>query len=531
MDNNNFGSIVNTFNSLTLQRKIILSAALILTLVLIGALVVLLNEPNFSTLYSNLSEEDASKVVDVLNTEKIQYKIDNNGRTIKVPKEKVYETRLSLAGKGIPSSGVVGYEIFDKNTMGMSEFMQKLNYKRALEGELARTIGEQEGVEGVRVHIVMPQKSVFKDEEKQPTASVVLKLQNNYSITKGNIAAIINLVSSSVEGLQQNKVTLIDTRGRLLSKETSDDLFGAASSKQYEIKQSVESYITSKAQNILDNVLGYGNAMVQVNADLNFDQVQKTMETYDPESQVAVSEQTIKTENSGNKTGDTSSQTSQNNTTNYEINKTVQKVVEGVGNIKRLSIAAVINDAPKEVKKGDKVETVYEPRSQDQLNKLENIVKNAVGFDGKRLDQFSIVNIPFETKPIEDIKPEETSIFSSPDKWINVLLTILAIGASLFILKGLMNKLKNERIIIGSVEGGEVNNQDNFITTGRTAKAGLSLPKRPKPPMIEVGDLEDELSEEAVSKKVQHEKITNYVSKNPTDTAKLINAWLHEDEV
>ncbi len=530
MDKNNLGSVINTFNSLTLQRKIILSAALLLTVVLIGALVVILNEPNFSTLYSNLAEEDASKIVDVLNSDKIQYKIEDNGRTIKVPKEKVYETRLSLAGKGIPSSGVVGYEIFDKNTMGMSEFMQKLNYKRALEGELARTISEQEGVEGVRVHIVMPQKSVFKDEEKQPTASVVLKLKNNYSITKGNIAAIINLVSSSVEGLESNKVTLIDTRGRLLSKETSDDLFGGASNKQYEIKQSVESYIASKAQSILDNVLGYGNAMVQVNADLNFNQVEKTMEMYDPESQVAISEQSIKTENNGKKTGDSSSQTSQNNTTNYEINKTVQKVVEGVGNIKRLSVAAVINDAPKEVTKGDKTETVYEPRTQDQLNKLEDIIKNAVGFDGKRLDQFSIVNIPFETKPVEDVKPQETSVFSNPDKWINILLTVLAIGASLFILKGLMNKLKNEKIIIGTVNGNAGYNPDAYFATGSSAKGGIAPPKKPRPPMIDVGDLEDELSEEAVSKKVQHEKITNYVSKNPTDTAKLINAWLHEDE-
>ncbi len=530
MDKNKFGPVVNTFNNLTTQRKIILAAALVITVVLIGSLVVMLNEPNYSTLYSNLSEEDASKVIDMLASGKIQYKIDDNGKTIKVPKEKVYETRLSLAGKGIPSSGMIGYEIFDKTTMGMSEFMQKLNYKRALEGELARTISQQEGVDGVRVHIVMPQKSVFKDEEKLPTASIVLKLKSNFSITKSNIAAIINLVSSSVEGLQPNKVTLIDTQGRLLSKETADDLFGGSSSKQYEIKQSVESYLAAKAQNILDNVLGYGNAMVQINADLNFDQVEKTMELYDPETQVAISEQNIKTENSGNKTGDSSVQTSQNSTVNYEINKTVQRVVEGMGNIKRLSIAAVINDSPKEVKKGDAVETVFEPRTKDQLDKLENIVKNAVGFDDKRIDQFSIVNIPFETKPIEEIKMEETSVFSNPDKWINVLLTILAIGASLFILKGLMNKLKNEKIFVGAVSNEDGTSYDSFLPSSKGTKANLPGAKRPRSPMIDVGDLEDELSDEAVSKKVQHEKITNYVSKNPTDTAKLINAWLHQDE-
>ncbi len=278
------GEILSIFNKLSFQQKILIGGGILLAVVLIGVSFMFLNEPTYSTLYTGLHEEDASKVIEQLTSSKIPYKIEDNGKTIKVPQDKVYEVRFSLAGKGIPGSGTVGYEIFDKSTMGMSDFMQKLNYQRALEGELAKTISQQDGIEGARVHLVIPQKSIFKDEDKQPTASVVLKLRGNYALSKTNIAAILNLVSGSVEGLLPNKVTLIDTKGRLLSKESDDTELAYSSSKQYEIKENVESYLSEKAQSILDNVVGYGNAMVQVNADINFDQVEKTMTTFDPNS-------------------------------------------------------------------------------------------------------------------------------------------------------------------------------------------------------------------------------------------------------
>ncbi|MCK9210209.1 MAG: flagellar M-ring protein FliF [Ignavibacteriaceae bacterium] len=529
MNNNIFDQILGVFNKLSIQQRLIIGGATVGTFVLIIILVFFLNEPLYTTLYTNLAEEDASKVIEQLTSQKIPYVIEDNGKTIKVPKEKVYETRLTLAGKGIPNSGIIGYEIFDKTTMGMSEFMQKLNYKRALEGELSKTIMGQDGVEAVRVHIVLPPKSIFREEEKLPTASVVLKMKNNYNLTKTNIAAIVNLVSSSVEGLLPNKITLLDTRGRLLSKETDENPLANSSSKQYEIKQQVENYLVQKAQGMLDNVLGYGNAMVQVNAEINFDQVEKTMETYDPESQVAISEQSIKTENNGKNMSDSSAQTNQNSTTNYEISKTIQKVIEGSGNIKRMSVAAVINDVQKEVKKGDQVQFINEPQSPEQLKKLEEIIKNATGFDLNRQDQLSVVNINFQPKTFEDIKVEKSSFFDNPEKWINVLFVLGGIIASLFILKGLMQRLKNEKIIIGTI------NQDNMaFETGGAASllrndGTKSIPTRKKN-ILPVGDIEDEISDDAINKRAQQEKITNYVAKNPVDAAKLINAWLHEDE-
>ncbi|HEX2960365.1 MAG: flagellar basal-body MS-ring/collar protein FliF [Bacteroidota bacterium] len=526
---NSVQALLGIFNKLSLQQRLIIGGVVLATVILLGFILFAFNEPNYSALFTNLAPEDASKVVEHLTSQKIPYKIEDNGQTIRVPKEKVYETRLALAGKGIPSSGIVGYEIFDKNTMGMSEFMQKLNFKRALEGELARTIMQVEGVEGVRVHIVFPQKSVFKEEEKEPTASVVLKLRNSQNITKNNIVAISNLISGSVEGLRPGKVTILDTHGRLLSKELDESPLAASSSKQYEIKQSVENYLAQKAQSLLDNVLGYGNAIVQVNADLDFNQVEKTMETYDPESQVAVSEQTVKSSSGGKASGDSTQQSNENATTNYEISRTVQKVVEGTGTIKRLSLAAVINGTPKEVKKGENTEIVYEPRSDDQMKKLENIIKNSIGIDSTRKDQFSIVSIPFETKMGDDTKGG-SSIFDNMDKWTNLLLIFVAVGASMFILKGLLNKIKNERIIIGTVgESADVQLLEMpSVEAPQTGNQPALLKKKKAPAAI--GDIEDEITEDAAQKLVQQEKIANYVAKNPADAAKLINSWLHEDE-
>ncbi len=534
MNRNFLESLFGLLNKFSLQQKILLGATVAIMLILFSALLFFLNEPNYSPLYANLTEEDAAKVIDHLSQQKIPYQIDDNGRTIKVPKENVYETRLTLAGKGIPAAGIIGYEIFDKNTMGMSEFMQKLNYKRALEGELARTIIQQDGVEGVRVHIVIPERSIFKDEEKLPTASVVLKLKGNYSMSKNNMTAIANLISSSVEGLTPSNVTLIDTKGRILSKEFDDNPIAFSSAKQYEMKQSVENYLSQKAQVILDNILGYGNSMIQVNADMNFDQIEKTETLFDPESQVAISEQSIKTENNGKSLGDSTAQVSQNNTTNYEINKTVQRIVEGTGNIKRLSVAAVINDVFKEVKDGEETTLVNEPRSSDQMLKLEDIIKKAVGIDAQRDDQFSIVNISFETKPLEDVPMEEPSIIENMDDYTDIILILVSILGGIFVLKTLMSKLKNQKFTFESLEQYDtpmLSSEKYSAPELKESTGQKRVTVKQKKNLLPLGDIEDEISDEAARKKNQQVKISNYVAKNPVDTAKLINSWLHEDEV
>lgn len=530
MNNSSFGNLLNIFNRFSIQQKFIFGLAAVVSAAILVTILIFMNEPNYSVLFSGLSQEDASKVVQFLQSKKIDYELDESGNTIKVDKAKVYETRLALAGEGIPNSGIVGYEIFDKSTIGMSEFMQKLSFKRALEGELAKTIRQQDGVEGVRVHIVIPQKSVFRDEEKKPTASVVLKLRNNYEISQSKINAIVNLVSSSVEGLEPSKVALLDTKGELLSKQAEDNSITAIGSKRYEIKQSVEKYLASKAQSILDDVLGKGNAIVKINADLNFDQVEKTMESYDPDSQVAISEQTIKSENTGKSLGDSTGQSSQNSTINYELSKTVERVVQGSGNIVKLSVAAVINNIQVQKKVGDSLQTVSMPRTEEQLTKLENIIKNAVGVDPSRNDQFSIVNIPFETKQMETLPVEETSMLDNPNEWMNIIVMLAAIIAALIVIKGLMTKLKNEKIVIGTLEPTKIleTKEQKTIEQPHISPAGkLESLQSSETDQL---DKELELDKELLNASDTKRKVVRYVSKNPSEAAKIINAWLHENE-
>ena len=536
-------SLKNFINTLTIKQKIVIGVSVVTTFILIIFLVSIFNQPNYAVLFADLSQQDASKVIEHLSAKKIPYQIEDNGSIIRVPKDKVYETRLELAGKGLPSSGTVGYELFDKSSMGMSDFMQKLNYKRALEGELARTIAGQEGIDGARIHLVFPEKSIFRDEQIPPTASVVIKLRDNYKLPKDKASAIVNFISSSVEGLSTNNITLIDTKGRLLWKEDSDDNLSFASTKQYEIKNSIEMYLAQKAQNLLDNVLGYGNSMVQVNAELNFNQVEKTMEIYDPESQVVISEQTSSGSNAGFSIGDTTQQTNENNITNYEVSKTIQKVIEETGNIKRLSVAAVINDIPKTVEKDGKQIVEFTPRSPEQIKKIEELLRGAMGINNERNDLLSIVNIPFETKPVEeDLNAQPSSWFDDKNEIINLVLIILAIAGSILLLKNITGKIKSDKIHIGTVDSerlsegrgnlqiGRVDSREKPQTELTAAGKSTLLEIKKKKNQLPIGDLEEEISLEAINRENQIEKIKNYIIKNPADASKLINTWLYENE-
>lgn len=529
-NNKTMGAMFGIFNKLSAQQRILIGGIAVVMIVVLGFVFMLVNEPNYSPLYSNLASEDASKVMDFLNAQKIPYKIDNS-QNITIPEDKIYETRIALAGKGIPSTGMIGYEIFDQSTMGMSEFMQKLNFKRALEGEIAKTIIQLKGVESARVNIVFPEKSIFKNEQKDPTASVALKLRGG-RLGEENISAITHLVSSSVEGLRPEKVTIIDGSGRLLTKEFEENSITARSGKQYEIKSQIENYLASKAQNILDKVLGMGNSDVKVNVDLDFTQIEKTMTTIDPDNVVAISEQSVKTEQTGKTVADSNVAATQNTVTNYELSKTIERVIGGTGNIKRITVAAVVNESVKPTGEGEATKT-NSPRTVEQIKQLENIIAQSVGIDNQRNDVISIVSIPFESNEVVDFETQ-ASPFGDTNDMINLILIAVGIIGAFFIIKNLMNKIKNERILIGTIGYSEdtfndLATEQGSISSNKTSAMRQQIQKK-KRELIHVGDIEDEISDEAVKKRMEQEKIVNYVQKNPQEAAKLINSWLREDE-
>ncbi|MBL7997337.1 MAG: flagellar M-ring protein FliF [Candidatus Kapabacteria bacterium] len=412
----------------------------------IGGIIMLITsstQTQMGVLFSELEQKDAATIVDKLKEQNIPYELSNNGSTITVPVDKIHETRLSLAKDGMPVNSTVGYEIFDKTNLGMSDFVQKLNYKRAIEGELQKTISTFNEVQKVRVMIVLPERSLFEKDQNKPTASVHLHLKSGRSLSKLNIEGIQNLVASSVEGLEGNSVTVVDQRGQILSEIKKDNsTLAGLSSTQYEQQQKVDEYLISKVQSLLDGVLGPGNAVVRVNADLDFTQLERTKENYDPDGQVIEAEEKITEAKKSQDSLDYPSVNSESNTgktrVNYKNSKTIERMVGAVGAIKRISASVLVNGVSKVNENGGDPKIEYTPRSDEEMQKLNQIVRNAIGFDSQRNDQVSVVNMPFDTTALEEeIKNRKWDLPMTPDDIIQKVL----LGAAMVLALWMIRKL------------------------------------------------------------------------------------------
>jgi len=382
-----------------------------------------LNTVTYSRLYSNLSQDEAGEIVSYLEDNKIEYEITNGGKTISVPSDQVYKTRLNLASEGLPRGGSVGYSIFDQNNLGMTDFLQNINFRRALEGELTRTIMQLKEVKSARVHIVIPKDRLFKEDQKQATASVVLSLKGNGQLSKSQISGVTHLVASSVEGLTPDNITIIDYNGNLLTSGQDADPLAGLSASQLEVRKLFESYIEEKAQSMLDNVLGQGTSVIRITSDLDFQQLERTSEMYDPNTPSIRSEQRVKSSNTSTDKAEEASESNIEESgetviTNYELNKTVEHIINDIGTIKRLSVAVMIDGTYSQVEnENGGIELVYQPRSQEELDRLASIVKNAVGFDQQRNDQIEMVNISFDRKNLEEDREFLDSMYLREFYW------------------------------------------------------------------------------------------------------------------
>lgn len=361
--------------------------------------------PEYTVLFSGLEARDAGQVVDALRSKKVPFRVSNGGTAIEVPANRVHEIRIDLATAGLPHTSGTGWELMDKNSLGMTDFLQSLNYQRALEGELARTITTLSEVENARVHLVIPRQALFTEDQKQPTASVVLDLAGASRLSAAQVRGITHLVAGSVEGLSPNDITVLDTEGRTLTLPQNETSLAGLSSEQLDIQRGVESYLSGKAQSMLAGVVGEGKVIVQVSADLDFEKVEKTVETWDGDNPVVRSEQRTTTPSGAGAVGESS-------VTNYEIGKTVAHVVDGVGTVKKLTVAVLVDGT---TSVDDKGKAAYQARSEDEMAKLAAVVKNAVGFDPARGDLVEVANVPFETGPdpveIHKMKKEEQQRF------------------------------------------------------------------------------------------------------------------------
>ncbi|MEW6049868.1 MAG: flagellar basal-body MS-ring/collar protein FliF [Candidatus Zixiibacteriota bacterium] len=397
---------------------------------------------NYARLYTHLDEGEAGEIVSYLGDQKIPYKLTDNGTSIEVPSDQVYKTRISLAAEGLPKGGVMGYSIFDKNNLGMTDFLQNLNFRRALEGELTKTIMQLSEVQAARVHIVIPKDRLFKEDKREATASVLLKLKGHSQLGRQQVNGITHLVASSVEGLSPGNITIVDYEGNLISGGQKADPLAGMSSSQLDVRQQVEKYLEEKAQSMLDGVLGPGKAIVRVTAELNFQQLERTEEKFDPDnSQIRSEEHTKTTNNSSNKAQDSVGSSQQENSetyvTNYELNKTVEHIVNAVGTINRLSVAVTVDGTYSEQAAGGEAgEKVYQPRSQEELDRLAAVVRNAVGFDSQRNDQIELFNVPFNRDQIQVEQQQLDTMYQREFYWEiakKVGIVLLVIMALLYL--------------------------------------------------------------------------------------------------
>lgn len=279
--------------ALSAGKRMVIGGVVLACMLAFAALIMLANRTDYRPLFTNLAAEDAGEIVKKLKESKTPYQITPDGKGVLVPSDRVYDLRLSLASEGLPQGGGVGFEIFDRKNFGMTEFVQKLNYQRALQGELARTITQLSGVEQARVHLVIPEKTLFKDAEKPATASVVLKMKGSKNLKESEVQGILHLVASSIEGMNSENVTVLDSRGKVLSKggAGAGDTTAKAANTMLEMQRSYERNMEERLQTLLDRVVGGGKSVARVTATFDFKQVERVEEKFDPETIAVRSEQ------------------------------------------------------------------------------------------------------------------------------------------------------------------------------------------------------------------------------------------------
>jgi len=470
---------------LTNQQKIALMVAVAAIAALIMGTILWSRQPDYKVLFSNLSEKDGGTIITALEQLNVPYKFTEGGGAILVPGEKVHEVRLRLASQGLPKGGAVGFELMENQKFGISQFAEQVNFQRALEGELGRTIQSVAAVESARVHLAIPKPSVFVREEQKPTASVMVHLHPGRTLEPAQVAGIVHLVSSSVPQLPMSNVTVIDQNGNLISQLKSKLIEAGLDPTQIKYVQEVEASVIKRIDDILAPVVGPGNARVQVAADIDFSQTEQTAESYRPNTtppDISIrSQQTSETANvnppaqgvpgaltnqppvpatapitsppvagqGAAQTGVTNGQppppgqinaagvqapiysagqpinTRKDSTINYEVDKTIKYVKQSVGVIKRLSVAVVVNNKKDTAKDG---KPTTRPLTEAELKQINDLAREAMGYAKDRGDTLSVANAAFTAVEKEDNEPPLWKQLATPEMGKD-LLKYLLIGA------------------------------------------------------------------------------------------------------
>jgi flagellar M-ring protein FliF len=500
-------------------------------------LIMRVTAPIMVPLFTDLALDDSAAIVKELERDAVPYDLRDDGAVIMVPKDRVSQLRIKLAGGGLPRSGGVGYEIFDKSdALGSTSFLQNINRVRALEGEIARTIRSLDRVQAARVHLVMPERALFARDQAEPSASIVLKLRGQLEAQQ--VRAIRHLVASAVTGLKPARVSIVDEAGRLLADGAADD--GGAGTAADERKAAFERRLRDQIEAIVSSVVGAGRARVELTADFDMNRITQTSETFDPDSRVLRSTQT-KEESSGaadasgqvtvanelpggqpNAAGtrDTSKKTEE--IANYELSRTTKtEVLEG-GRVNRISVAVLVDGSYVRNERGD---VTYQERSRQELDRIAALVRSAIGFDQRRGDQVEVVNLRFAETPA--LTNSESGgllallAFTKDDIMRGVellVMGILGIIVVLVVLRPLVRRI---------IEPDKI-----AVTASAAAREAAAKAAEPEQAVLQSGA--GKLLEMAkLSGKIQADavkQVGELADKHPNETAAIIREWLSEPQ-
>lgn len=557
----------NTFTT-TLARlranpKIPLLIAAAAAVAILVALMLWAKSPDYRVLYSNLNDRDGGDIVTQLTQLNIPYRFADNGGALLIPADKVHETRLRLAQQGLPKGGAVGFELLDQEKFGISQFSEQVNYQRALEGELARTIGTLGPVLNVRVHLAMPKPSLFVREQKSPTASVTLALQPGRALDDGQINAIVYMVSSSVAGLPPANVTVVDQTGRLLTQ--SDSAGRDLNAAQLKFTNEVENRFQRRIETILAPMVGSGNVHAQVTAQVDFASREQTDEEYKPNQaanqgavrsqQVSTSEQLGGTNvggvpgalsnqpsatpvapievpqatpaagagaaanaaNAANRPATaarqtaTSSNSRHDQTTNFEVDRTIRHTQQQAGMVQRLSVAVVVNYGSDKAGKPIAL-------SKDQLAQVESLTREAMGFSTVRGDTLNVVNTPFNAT--DDASGSNLPFWQQPsffDQLMNIGRYLLILLVAWILWRKLVRPLiaKKQEADKAAASVNNIVQAAQTTETAKQTKEELALRKK---------------NQQRVSAEVQAQRIRELADKDPRIVALVIRQWMSNDQ-
>ena len=507
----------------------IAGASLVLLIAIIAASAMYGGKPDMVPLFSNMETKDAGEVAAKLKELKVNYEIIENkqGATINVAAADVHEARLQLATEGLPR-GNKGFEIFDDSKLGVTEFQNKVNYLQALQGELTRTIEQIEAVEKARVHIVMPEDSLYKKNEKPATASIMLMLKPNVQLSKKEIKGIVNLTSKSVQGLSPENITVVDETGKILNDPDDDEenTVSYQTLTQIEMTRKVQERVQRDVQSLLDQALGEGSSYVRVNVELDFDQRQRDRQTYTPvvdDSGIIRSEQIVNESYSGTSNQPGGPAGTQSNipgyvavenqsnadyskkevTKNYEINEETEKTVASPGSIKRVNVAVLVN----------------EDITQAQQESIQRSVASAVGIVEERGDTVSVEPLPFSTELAERRAAEEQAEKERQERNMYIAIALVLLIVCGIVAYYIRRKRERERLAAEAAEAARLAEEEERRREEEARAAAIAS-----------GEVAaEELTPEELAQQNERLAIEELIRNKPADMAMLIKTWLAED--